>query len=133
MASCVAGLCLGCGKITEKTDRRNLLNTPSQHVLSLWKHMLKLQLDKGTDQVDLERMISDAHLLQKELRYMCRSCFYAYNKVVKAQEVSYILRNCVVYMYRVRKSKLIRRYCDILRTPKHWQFFLCFWCLVVHK
>ena len=30
--------------------------------------MLKLQLDKGTaDQFDLERMISDAHLLQNEL------------------------------------------------------------------
>ena len=85
--------------------------------------MLKLQLDRGTDQVDLERMISDAHLLQKELRYMCRSCFYAYNKVVKAQEFSYILCNCVVYMYRVRKSKLIGTHCDILRTLKHWQFF----------
>ena len=59
--------------------------------------MLKLQLDKETDQVDLERMISDAHLLQKELGYMHRSCFYAYDKVVRAQEVSYILRNCVVY------------------------------------
>ena len=67
MASCVVGLCIGCGKITEKTDRRNLLDTPCQHVLFLWKHMLKLQLDKGTDQFDLEGMISDAHLLQNEL------------------------------------------------------------------
>ena len=35
------------------------------------------------------RLISDAGLLRNELRYMCRTCFYAYNTILKAQKVCF--------------------------------------------
>ena len=45
--------------------------------------MLKFELEKRTGWVDIDRVISDADIL------MCRTCFYAYNKILKAQKVCF--------------------------------------------
>ena len=49
------------------------------------KDMLKFELEKRAGWVDMDRVISDADLL------MCRTCFYAYKKILKAQEVCFTI------------------------------------------
>ena len=40
MAATPASLCLGCGVITQSTDRGNLNNISSQHVVLVWKNIV---------------------------------------------------------------------------------------------
>ena len=80
-------LCLGCGERTRGPwDRRNLTSSVSQHVVPLWKSIISKELEKRNQQADLDFVIAGAGDSQR-VGQMCRKCFYAYEKVLKAQAV----------------------------------------------
>ena len=69
----------GCGVITQSTDRRNLNSISSQHVVPVWKNIVAKELEGRCLSVNLcDPLCSTAH--------MCRKCFYAYEKLLKATE-----------------------------------------------
>ena len=74
-------LCLACGEVTSRTsDRRNLRNSSSQHVIPLWKDLVAEELSKRNQHADLDDLVSG------NSGYMCRKCFYAYEKYLKVKE-----------------------------------------------
>ena len=80
-------LCLGCGESTRGPwDRRNLKSSVSQHVVPLWKSIIRRELEKRNQQADLDCVIAGPGDPDR-VGQMCRKCFYAYEKVLKAQAV----------------------------------------------
>ena len=72
-------VCLGCGQpVRRSTDRRKLTSSASQHVLPLWKTTIASALEKRNQLADLDSLSSGC---------MCRTCFYAYEKVVKSKAI----------------------------------------------
>lgn len=83
MASDTQLLCLACGEgplVT--TNRRNILSSSSQHVIPLWRHMVEMEFERRNQYVALDIVLSAS-----QHTFMCRKCFYAYEKVLKTQEV----------------------------------------------
>ena len=76
-----AVVCLACGETTKRSsDRRRLSSNVCQHVSSLWKTTISLELQKRSQlHVDVEALSLSGHV--------CRKCFYAYEKVLKAKAV----------------------------------------------
>ena len=76
-------LCLGCGEVVQRSsERSNLMTTTSQHVVPLWKEVVGSELQRRGRVMDLDGIVSESGA-----RYMCRKCFYAYEKVLKARAV----------------------------------------------
>ena len=70
--------CVACGEVAVKRgDRRSLRSSASEHVLPLWKSTIEKALEK-VRMTDLEETGTEQ---------MCRRCFYAYEKVLKAHAV----------------------------------------------
>ena len=80
-------VCLGCAEVTHRpSDRRKLKSSASQHVLPLWKHVVTRVLEKRNQQADLDGLLCGYGNPERGGQ-MCRKCFYAYEKVLKAQAV----------------------------------------------
>ena len=78
--SATAPLCLACGEHTVKKDRRVLGGT-SERVTLLWKETISSELEKRKEDVDLDELLCPGP------GYMCRKCFYAYDKMLQNKEV----------------------------------------------
>lgn len=80
-------VCLGCGEVAQRSsDRRNLKSSCSQHVVSLWKTTIASELQKRNQLADLDSLISGSGE-PHGAGYMCRRCFYSYEKVLKAKAI----------------------------------------------
>ena len=77
-------LCLGCGEgVQRSSERRSLTSPSSQHVIPLWKEVVGSELQRMGKVADLESVVSGSGAGG----YMCRKCFYACEKVLKARAV----------------------------------------------
>ena len=73
-----ACLCLACGEVTSRlSDRRNLSGPTSQHVVPLWNEIIMEGSQRQNKALGLETGQSG---------YMCRRCFYAYEKCIKLKD-----------------------------------------------
>ncbi len=80
-------ICLACGEVTRRSsDRRNLKSSASQHVVPLWKTTITSELQKRNQLADLDGLISGSSE-PHGAGHMCRKCFYAYEKVLKAKAI----------------------------------------------
>lgn len=71
--------CVACGELTVGADRRNLRTEASKHVLPLWRSTISSKIHAEPGDLD--------GILDKAGWQMCRKCFYAYEKALKAQAV----------------------------------------------
>ena len=71
----------GCGQAVQRSsERRNLTSSTSRHVVPLWKTVLGSALERrGIAAAQSESMIAELD----GTGYMCRKCFYAYERVLK--------------------------------------------------
>ncbi len=68
----------------EIVGQTNLRSSASQHVVPLWKDIISSKLETKNLQADLDCLISGDGDLGRP-GYICRKCFYVYEKVLKAQ------------------------------------------------
>ena len=80
-------VCVACGEVAKKNDRRILgeRGSVSEEVTLLWGKTVQKELESRAVNLDVDGLVSCG------LTYMCRKCHYAYNKFVKAQEVSSLI------------------------------------------
>ena len=75
-------ICLGCGTATKRSsDRRYLYSSASSHVLPLWSSTITTQLKQSHPQLELDSLLAEVGR-----PYLCRKCFYGYEKVLKGTE-----------------------------------------------
>ena len=74
-----AVVCLAYGEVTGRaSDRRNLHNSSSRHVVPLWKNIIVAEeLSKRNQHADFDGLIAGHSC------YICRKCFCAYEKCLK--------------------------------------------------
>ena len=79
-ASSLKNICLACGEQAVRKDRRVIggISGESGAVTLLWKEFIVKELEKRGEQVNIESVFES---------YMCRKCYYAYQKLLKAKEV----------------------------------------------
>ena len=79
--------CVGCGdveRVKNSCFRRNITTASSRHIFLLWKSVMTEEIERsGKFQGDVNQLFLRA-------KVMCKTCFYAYEKQVKALEVSFI-------------------------------------------
>lgn len=73
-------ICLACGGVAVVRKRR-VLGNGTKEVTLLWKEILVNAMEEEGKELDITNFFS-----QKE-RFMCKNCFYAYNKVIEKKEV----------------------------------------------
>lgn len=90
-------VCLACGStISKATERRNICSTSSGLIFSLWKGYFKRELErKNQFGVSYESSFTDNGEVRTtnkgNQKNICRQCFYAFEKLQKCEEVSYII------------------------------------------
>ncbi len=82
--SSASPICLACGELAAKKDRR-LLDI-SGRVTIYWKEIISQELEKTQPQID-----DVNELLCPGPSFMCRKCFYAYDKLLLAKEVGLLV------------------------------------------
>ena len=80
VASTEKQVCLGCGEVTQKRNRR-VLGSTSEQVAILWKDVISKELELRRQQINLD------NLLHPGRSYMCRRCYHAYDKLLQAKKV----------------------------------------------
>ena len=80
VASTEKHVCLGCSEVTQKKSRR-VLGSTSEQVTILWKDVISKELELRSKQINLD------NLLHPGRSYMCRRCYYAYDKLLQAKNV----------------------------------------------
>lgn len=77
-----AVVCLACCDITSRASkRRNLSSSSSSHVVPLWKEIVQEEIQKQDRNIDIDSVVDP-----DRSGYMCRKCFYAYEKYMKLKE-----------------------------------------------
>ena len=79
-----AALCLACASPTLVRGRRILGTPESERVTLVWKETVLNVIHKEGKRFDADSIIT-----RKE-RYMCKKCFYAYEKFAEKKEVGRI-------------------------------------------
>ncbi len=77
-----SAICLACGGVAAVGSRRIIKTQSCDGVSILWKEEIERELEKKGEALDLDHLISS----QQEA-YMCRKCFYAYEKLLEAKKV----------------------------------------------
>ena len=95
-------LCLACGELISKaTERRNIFTSSSQHVTASWKTFFKRELENRKQYGVLETTFPESgEIVAANIgnqKYVCRKCFYAFEKFLKFEEVQ--LNNKSWYQY----------------------------------
>lgn len=85
-------LCLACGELISKaTERRNIFTSSSQHVTASWKTFFKRELENRKQYGVLETTFPESgEIVAANIgnqKYVCRKCFYAFEKFLKFEEV----------------------------------------------
>ena len=88
-----AALCLSCASPTLVRGRRILGTPESKRVTLVWKETVLNEIQKEEKQFDADSIIT-----RKE-RYLCKKCFYAYEKFAEKKEVGRIFSIVVDQMY----------------------------------
>ena len=79
-------MCLGCGQTTRRSwERRNLHSSVTKEVTQLWKATLTSALQKRNSEADVDSLVCASCGAHSE--YICRMCFYAYQRILKAKAV----------------------------------------------
>ena len=73
--------CLACGGVAGIRERRVLGVSRSEKVTVLWKETILKVLEREGKQLDIDNLIS------QDQGFMCRKCFYGYNKLIEKKEV----------------------------------------------
>ena len=74
--------CLACGELSQKRDRRVLCGSnTSEAIILLWKRVISKELQSRKQEIDMDRLLSPG------LGYICRKCHYAYDKLLKAEDI----------------------------------------------
>ncbi len=80
-----SAICLACGGVAAVGSRRIIKTQSCDGVSILWKE-IERELEKKGEALDLDNLISS----QQEA-YMCRKCFYAYEKTTRSKEGNQLL------------------------------------------
>lgn len=70
--------------------RRVLGVSDSEQVTLLWKETIFKVLERESKQLDIDNLIS------KEQGFICKECFYAYDKMLEKKEVYTILAKSII-------------------------------------
>ena len=77
-------ICFGCGQaLYQSSQRRNLTGAASSHVIPLWKAVLESQFERRGTATPVAMVVQDV-IERKRAGFMCKRCFYAYDKLLKA-------------------------------------------------
>ena len=78
-------ICFGCGEaVRQSSERRNLASAASSHVIPQWKAVLQSEFERRGTATHLAMVVQDV-IERKRAGFMCRRCFYAYDKFSKAK------------------------------------------------
>ena len=78
-------ICFGCGEaVRQSSERRNLASAASSHVIPQWKAVLQSEFGRRGTATHLAMVVQDV-IERKRAGFMCRRCFYAYDKFSKAK------------------------------------------------
>ena len=75
--------CAGCGetqRVKESKGRRKINSSSSERVFTLLKSLITCELDRRGSEEDVD-------VLMQHATYMCKNCFYAYEKHINSLEV----------------------------------------------
>ena len=73
--------CVACGEVIKVKDGRNLSTSASNHLVSLWKDTIAEELARVNQVANLDLV------LRERAGRICRKCFLAYERVMKAKTV----------------------------------------------
>ena len=121
-------LCLACGELISKaTERRNIFTSLSQHVTASWKTFFKRELENRKQYGVLETTFPESgEIVAANIgnqKYVCRKCFYAFEKFLKFEEVQLnnkinviatrVATTIAIYWYQL--ANLCNCYCEAKR------------------
>ena len=92
----IGQICLACGELTIKKDRRVLggSGSASEQVTNLWRETIANELRRRSKVLDFDSLIHPG------AGYLCRKCYYSYEKLLETREVQSVLRQ---FSYVVKK------------------------------
>ena len=74
--------CLACGELSQKRDRRvHCGSNTSKAIILLWKRVISKEQQSRKQEIDLDGLLSPG------IGYICRKCHYAYDNLLKAEDV----------------------------------------------
>ena len=85
--------CLACADIAVIRGRRVLGVPESERVTLLWKETVKSVIQKEGKQFDADSII------RKKEAYMCKKCYYAYEKFADKKEVLHFTRSKITVLF----------------------------------